>query len=65
VAAGRVATIIVATRLAGIFPFPDILQLEAKSGPVCSQQMLTEATHFRLFNFRLSFAIFLFSQIVL
>jgi hypothetical protein len=64
-ATGRVATTFVATRLAGIFPFPDILRSEAKSGPMRSQQLLSEATHFRLFNFRLSLPMFLFSQIIL
>jgi hypothetical protein len=58
VAAGRMAATFVATRLAGIFPFPDILQSEAKSGPVRSQQMLlkrrtfgfsTSGFHFRYF----------------
>jgi len=58
VAAGRVAATFVATRLAGIFPFPDILRSEAKSGPVRSQQLLlkrrtsgfsTSGFHFRCF----------------
>ncbi len=60
-AAERVAATFVAT-LAGIFPFPDILRSDAKSGPVRSQQLLLKR---RLFNFRLSLPMFLFSQFVL
>jgi len=53
-----VAATIVATRLAGKFPFSGILRSGAKSGPVRSQQMLpkrrtsgslTSGFHFRYF----------------
>jgi hypothetical protein len=44
--------------------FPTSSDLKQKVAPVRSQQMLSEATHFRLFNLRLSLPLFLFSQIV-
>jgi hypothetical protein len=55
----------VATRLAGKFPVSRHPPIRSKKWPCAQPINASEAMHFRLFNFRLSLPLFLFSQIIL